>query len=62
MRRGLNLGAGYNLSNNVVLTFVYRNAFNLRSHLNSVGFITTAVSLADRNNVQIIQADITVKL
>lgn len=68
--KGFKLGAGYNLSNNVVLTLAYQNAFNLRSKLNSASATNSAnsnfaspnaVNLADRNNVQIIQADVTVK-
>ena len=60
--KGFKLGAGYNLSNNVVLSLAYQNAFNLRSRLNSGSFTTTAArALADRNNVQILQADVTVK-
>jgi hypothetical protein len=70
--KGFKLGVGYNLSNNVVLNLAYQNAFNLRSELNS-GVASTATptptwsktgaagSLADRNSVQIIQADVTVK-
>ncbi len=60
--KGFKLGAGYNLSNSVVLSLAYQNAFNLRSQLNSASFTNAAASgLADRNNVQIIQADVTVK-
>ncbi len=67
--RGFKVGLGYNLSNAVVLNLAYQNAFNLRSELNSSAPGATGVwsstgaasALADRNNVQIIQADVTVK-
>ena len=66
--KGFKLGLGYNLSNSVVLNLAYQNAFNLRQQLNSAatgtaawGQQTAASGLADRNNVQIIQADVTVK-
>lgn len=67
--RGFKLGVGYNLSSAVVLNLAYQNAFNLRSELNSSATGATGVwssagaaaQLADRNNVQIIQADVTVK-
>ncbi len=67
--RGFKLGVGYNLSNAVVLNLAYQNAFNLRSELNSNATGATGVwsgtgaaaNLADRNNVQIFQADVTVK-
>jgi hypothetical protein len=64
--KGFKVGLGYNLSNAVVLSLAYQNAFNLRSDLNSAAAGTsawnsTASSLADRNNVQIFQADVTVK-
>jgi hypothetical protein len=49
----------------VVLNLAYQNAFNLRSELDSCTAVgpwnATAKSLADRNNVQIIQADVTLK-
>ncbi len=49
----------------MVLNLAYQNAFNLRSELDSSTAVgpwnATAKSLADRNNVQIIQADITLK-
>jgi hypothetical protein len=60
--RGFKVGVGYNLSNAVVLNLAYQNAFNLRSQLNSSLFTNAAAqTLADRNNVQIFQADVTVK-
>jgi hypothetical protein len=64
--KGFKLGVGYNLSNAVVLNIAYQNAFNLRSGLDSTAWTTPAKSsgvstLADRNNVQIFQADVTVK-
>jgi Putative porin len=69
--RGFKLGVGYNLSNAVVLNLAYQNAFNLRSELDSSAIAGSATipwskagvagSLADRNNVQIFQADVTVK-
>lgn len=70
--KGFKFGVGYNLSNAVVLNLAYQNAFNLRSELQSD--VTTGAwgttpsnnaaglkTLADRNNVQIFQADVTVK-
>lgn len=69
--KGFKLGVGYNLSNAVVLNLAYQNAFNLRSDLNSSvkgndsaawgGSKGPAATLSDRNNVQIFQADVTVK-
>lgn len=66
--KGFKLGVGYNLSKAVVLTLAYQNAFNLRSDLDSSAATSgvwsskgAAASLADRNNVQIFQADVTVK-
>lgn len=60
--KGFKLGAGYNLSSTVVVNLAYQNAFNLRRQLNSSLFTSAAAqTLADRNNVQIIQADVTVK-
>lgn len=66
--KGFKLGVGYNLSNAVVLNLAYQNAFNLRSDLNSSAAATgvwssagAASALSDRNNVQIFQADVTVK-
>ena len=68
--KGFKLGVGYNLSSAVVLSLAYQNAFNLRPELNSSassvptdvwGSKGAAANLADRNNVQIFQADVTVK-
>lgn len=52
--RGFKIGVGYSLSNAVVFSLAYQNAFNLRPQL------TTPASL-NVNNVQIIQADLSLK-
>jgi hypothetical protein len=52
--RGFKVGAGCNLSNAVVLSLAYQNAFNLRHQLNTPSSLNV-------NNVQIIQADVTLK-
>jgi hypothetical protein len=52
--RGFKVGAGYSLSNAVVLNVAYQNAFNLGHQLSTPATLNV-------NNVQIIQADVTVK-
>ncbi len=68
--KGFKVGVNYNLSQSVVLSLAYQNAFNLRNQLdtttlaapNGQNTTTTGLkTLADRNNVQILQADVTVK-